>query len=730
MKSEFPKIRDLVFVGGGHTHALVLLFWSRRPVEGVRLTLINPDPVAYYSGMLPGFIAGHYAMEDLEIDLVRLAKRAGARLVIDAAAGIDRKAKLVRFSERADIAYDILSLDTGVTSSLPGLPGYGDCAQPAKPLGKLALSWDAFVSDAAEGRKDARAVVIGGGVAGMEIALAAAWRLKSEGAKSPEMTLIESRRAVLRDSTRRTRTALLERAGELGVDVRTGVRPAGVRNDGVLLEGGEFVRSSFTIGAAGGRPAPWLEDIGLETTDGFLNVDRHLRCPRDTSIFAAGDCCHMLQSPRPKAGVFAVRQAPVLWNNIRSAVAGGRLKAFLPQRDYLKLVSAGSKFAVAEKFGLSVSGRRVWALKDRIDRRFMNKFAVRRAPEAKRRPPPSSALGLAEYVEGELALCGGCGAKLGQSALRRALANLPPPLRSDVLSAVGDDAAVLRLNDGVQALSIDHLRAFVDDPWLHSRIAAVHALGDIWAMGAHPQSALASIILPRMPEGMQAHLLREILHAASGVFAAEGADLVGGHTSQGPELSIGFSVTGLSRSGFVGKSGAGAGDRLMLTKPIGSGTILAAAMSGSASAREFASALATMQKPSGRASRILSQFATAMTDTTGFGLAGHLMEVLDASAVAARVDLDSVPTCEGAMSLSDSGIRSSLWESNFAISARMKLSGRKKESLLFDPQTAGGLLAAVPAEKSETVLNRLLEIGEDVAVIGEIVAGPPRIFVD
>ena len=730
MNFDLPKIRDLVLVGGGHTHVLVLRRWALNPVEGVRLTLVNPDPVAHYSGMLPGFIAGHYLATDLEIDLVRLAKRAGARFVIDAAIGIDRASKLILFSERAEIAYDTVSLDTGVASSLPGVPGYGEWAQPAKPLGKLAAAWSSFVSEAASGRKRAEVAVIGGGVAGVEIALATAWRLQSVGADSPVVTLLEEGNSVLRETSRRARSALLLRARGLGGRIKTGSKPVKIGREGVFLDSGEFVPASFTIGAAGGRPAWWLDEMGLDTTDGFLNVDRHLRCPLDSAIFAVGDCAHMLHAPRPKAGVFAVRQAPALWNNLRSSVAGGRLKEFAPQRDYLKLISAGSKFAVAEKFGMAASGRRIWQLKDWIDKRFMSKFAPVAMPARTRKLPQPSARGLAEFLEGEKVLCGGCGAKLGSSALRQALEGLPPAMRSDVLSNIGDDAAILRHVDGVQVIAVDHLRAVADDPWLHARIAAVHALGDIWAMGARPQSALASIILPRMAEKMQAQTLREILHAAAAVFAAEGADIVGGHTSQGPELSVGFAVTGLSGRAVVSKRGARPGDALILTKPIGTGTILAAAMTASAPARAFAAALKTMQRPSGEASKVLSPIATSMTDSTGFGLAGHLMEILDASSVSARLDLDAVPLCEGATKLSDAGIRSILWESNFAVANRMELSGRSKESLLFDPQTAGGLLATVPTKESGQALRRLLEIGENAAMIGNIVAGSPKISVD
>merc|ERR1712173_536102 len=169
-----------------------------------------------------------------------------------------------------------------------------------------------------------------------------------------------------------------------------------------------------------------------------------------------------------------------------------------------------------------------------------------------------------------------------------------------------------------------------------ARIAAVHALGDIWAMGATPQAALSSIILPRMSPELQARTLREIAVAAQEVMAGAGAQIVGGHTTMGAELTIGFTVTGTRDARPIGLGGAQPGDLLMLTRPIGSGVILAGHMAGTAPGRVVAEALGVMATPQAREAEILSK-AHAMTDVTGFGLAGHVQAICRASGLAAEL---------------------------------------------------------------------------------------------
>ncbi|KAB2877454.1 MAG: bifunctional NADH dehydrogenase FAD-containing subunit/selenide, water dikinase SelD, partial [Albidovulum sp.] len=188
MQGQIPLTRDLVLIGGGHTHALVLRMWGMRPLPGVRLTLISPEPAAAYSGMLPGHVAGHYPREALQIDLVRLARHAGARLILGRAEGIDRAAGRIRVQGRPAVAYDVASIDIGITSDMPALTGFAANAVPAKPLDAFADAWEAFAGRAARGEAAPRVAVIGGGVAGVELALAAHHRL----GPGAEVTVIEA----------------------------------------------------------------------------------------------------------------------------------------------------------------------------------------------------------------------------------------------------------------------------------------------------------------------------------------------------------------------------------------------------------------------------------------------------------------------------------------------------------------------------------------------------------
>ena len=368
------ETRDLVLIGGGHTHALVLRAWGGTPVPGVRLTLINPGPTAPYSGMLPGLIAGHYRRDALEIDLVPLARHAGARLVIGRATGIDRDARLIHVPGEPPIRYDLASLDIGITSDLPDLTGFAEHAVPAKPLGPFAERWALFVAEAQAGRASASVAVIGAGVAGVELALAARHRLASAGL-APEVTLIDAAEDILRDVRPGARTALLNQIARQGIGLRKGVMIARIDAAGPVLAGGETIPAGLVIGAAGSTPQGWLAATGLDLTDGFVTVDAHLRSVTDPRIFAVGDCAHLSHAPRPKAGVYAVREAPVLRANLVAALTGGRLRRYRPQRDYLKLISMGERRAAADRFDLRIEGRWVWRWKDHIDRKFMRQFS-------------------------------------------------------------------------------------------------------------------------------------------------------------------------------------------------------------------------------------------------------------------------------------------------------------------------------------------------------------------
>ena len=275
--------------------------------------------------------------------------------------------------------------------------------------------------------------------------------------------------------------------------------------------------------------------------------------------------------------------------------------------------------------------------------------------------------------------------------------------------------------------TVDYFRAFIDDPYTLGKIAANHALGDIYAMGGAAQSAMAIATIPVGPEAKVEADLAAMMTGANEILRAAGCALVGGHTSEGAELALGFAVTGVvARDGVLRKSGARPGDLLILTKPIGTGTVLAADMRGKAKARWLMAAIAQMIQSSGPAAAILGQYDVhAATDVTGFGILGHLVEMVRASHVDATLALDNIPLLEGARETITSGILSSLHEQNsvsgFAIREPNEARGHPLYPLLFDPQTAGGLLASVPAAAADACLADLRNAGyAHAAVVGSI----------
>ena len=726
MQIQIPLTRDLVLIGGGHAHALVLRMWGMRPLPGTRLTLINPGPTAPYSGMLPGHIAGHYSREALDIDLVKLARFAGARLILGEATGIDPDTRIVTVTTRdgtRQIAYDLASIDVGIHAEMPDIEGFSEHGTGAKPLDSYAASWRDFLARAKARETAPEVAVIGGGVAGAELSLAMAHALRRDVGDAARVTVIEAGDRITGKTAGATRH--LEAAmAQLGVTTELNAEVTRLTAEGVELADGRTIPARFTVGAAGAFAHPWLAASPLPLTrDGFVKVDAYLRVQGRRDLFAVGDCAHLSHAPRPKAGVFAVRSGPVLYHNLRAALVGDPAKTYRPQGDYLKLVSLGGQQAIAEKYGLSFAAPWVWRWKDRIDRKFMDKFQ-----SLPKMPAPALPALITQGVREELGgkpLCGGCGSKLGPAALSGVLSSLPAPTRADVLSGPGDDAGVLEVGETRQVLTTDHLRAFTEDPAQMARIAAVHALGDIWAMGARPQSAMVQVTLPRMSAPLQSRTLTEIMQAAGEVIRAAGAEVVGGHSSMGAELTLGFSLTGLVDKPIT-KGGARAGDALVLTRPIGAGTVLAAEMQGAAAGADVARLLTTLARPQGDAAEVLRD-AHAMTDVTGFGLAGHLLEICRASDLAAELSLEAVPLYPGALALAEAGHRSTLYPANRDAAPVAGANG-PRAALLHDPQTAGGLLAAVSPDQAEALVAALRLLGHEAAVIGRMVDGPPNLI--
>jgi selenide,water dikinase len=742
-----PIARDIVLVGGGHSHVGVLRRFAMKPEPGVRLTVICTDVHTPYSGMLPGYIAGHYSFDEVHIDLARLAAFAGARLYHDEVLGIDRAAHRVLCRQHPPVHYDRLSLNTGSTPALHGVPGASEHAVAVKPITGFNARWLALLSRVRQHRQGTlRVAVVGAGAGGVELTLAMQYRLRRElqaAGCSPDLLAFELLSAspqILPTHNPRVRRIFEQVLAARGVRVHLGAQVQRVEPGRLLCASGEEVAADEIVWVTQAAGAPWLPDTGLALDQsGFVRVNDTLQSVTDPHIFAAGDVAALPGGGREKAGVFAVRQGGPLADNLRLSLQGQPLRSYRAQSRWLALISTGDAYAVASRGALGFSGAWVWRWKDWIDRRFMRRF-TELTPMAPAPPPAAAAATQLALREEEslqaisaLAMrCGGCGAKVGAGVLSRALGRLQVLQRDDVLVGLNDpdDAAVLRVPPGrVLVHSVDFFRAFIDDPFVFGQIAANHALGDLFAMGAEPQSATAIVTVPPGLDAQVEELLFQLMSGAIEVLNAAGCALVGGHTGEGQELALGFAVNGLvdaSLAGLTRKGGMRAGDVLILTKALGTGTLFAAHARLAARGRWIDGALQSMRRSNRQAADCLRSFgATACTDVTGFGLLGHLVEMTRPSGEDARIRLSALPLLEGAREMVAAGIMSSLQPANVRLRRALRnaqdFAADPRHALLFDPQTAGGLLASVPAARAQACLEALHRQGDlAAAIIGEV----------
>jgi selenide, water dikinase len=361
-------LKRLLLLGGGHTHVAVLKSHGEAPMADTRVTLVSARRHTPYSGMLPGLIAGHYDYRQCHIDLERLAGYARAAFVEMAAVALDPEKRLLFLADGRHVAYDILSIDIGSTPPTFGIAGVPEHVIPAKPIETLLAGWDGLRARAA-GLK--RLALVGGGAAGVELVLAMQYRLRQNGA-APEFDLITDTPFVLASHNVKARRMLQCILEGRGVRVHAGRKVAAVEPGRVALEGGASIDADAIFWVTGAAPAAWLRKSGLQAdAAGFIAVTASLQSESHADVFAAGDCASVAGQPRPKSGVFAVRQGVPLCRNLRRTLAGQALEPYVSPPHALALISAGGKYAVATRNAWALQGAWLWLWKDWIDRRFI-----------------------------------------------------------------------------------------------------------------------------------------------------------------------------------------------------------------------------------------------------------------------------------------------------------------------------------------------------------------------
>ena len=723
---------DLVLLGGGHAQVAVLKSFAMRPLPGLRITVVTDVLLTPYSGMLPAFVEGLWRHSDMHIDLVKLAERAGARLIHARCIGLNPEKKQLFFKNRPAIGYDVLSINSGAAPALSEISGADAHGIPVKPISgfveKLHLA----------GNPKGAVALVGGGAASVELGLALRSYFQNTYNTQPEMHIISRSDRLLPQFPKRAHTLSQNALNAADITTYLGVSAEKFDEDTIYLSDGRQIAADLKFLVTPAKPPDWLKQTGLSLDKhGYISVNNSLQTDDYPDIFASGDVASIKGYAREKAGVFAVRSGPYLVHNLRAFITGKALRRHIPQKRYLALLGLADGTAIAVRGGLVFRSRFYFWLKQWIDKRFIEKFT--NLPEMPVAYAERLKLAETQTDKADPAFdtmrCLGCGAKTGPDSLRLALSKA-----CETAKSLGADSAFLpdinSLSDSASfqlptkdpqleiVQSIDSLSQMVSDPYIFGRIAALHALSDIFVAGGKPVTALAQIQLSFARQDIQQDALISMLTGALMELSHARVKLVGGHTSEGHDTTCGFSILGVksANTSLLNTDSC----HLIITKPIGIGMSLAAQMRGEIGGESYNLVIQTMLQSNQTAAEILRAYDGAqMTDVTGFGLARHSATLLSQTAFpGAEIWLDAIPTLPDVKQLIDKQIFSSLHGLN-AKNLPLEMPNRGNQyQILFDPQTAGGVLAFVPAVQSSACLKALNDAGyQKAAIIGKTIEG-------
>jgi pyridine nucleotide-disulfide oxidoreductase family protein len=363
----------VLLVGAGHAHVEVLRQAAARSERDSRLTLLVDRSPAHYSGMLPGFVAGHYSVSDLAIDVVALAQRAGAEVVLERARRVDAAGRRVLTDSGREVAFDFASLDVGSGVLGADLPGVAAFALPVRPIERLIAGVAALVAQARADAAPFRLLVVGAGAGGVELAFCFEARLRRERSGPVTVTLLDRGESILPGAPRALVSRVLRAARRRGIELRLAASVEALERGAARLARGETLAANAVVWSPGPAAHPFLRESELPVdAGGFVRVRPTLQVEGCDRLFAVGDCASL--EGMKKAGVYAVRGGPILAENLRRVQAGLELRVYRPQRDFLSLLNLGDRTAIGVKRGFAFEGRSVMRLKDWIDRRFMEKY--------------------------------------------------------------------------------------------------------------------------------------------------------------------------------------------------------------------------------------------------------------------------------------------------------------------------------------------------------------------
>ena len=373
-------MKQLVLLGGGHAHLAVLADLAARPLAGWQVTLVTPYRRQIYSGMLPGWVAGHYTLDQCAIALDALAARAGVRLRTTACTGLDLTGQTVVCADGTQLPFDRLSIDTGPVAATQQLPGATEHALSVRPIEGFAAAWPALAARMAAQPGGFDLAVLGTGAGGVELALAMHHHAQAAGWPPLRLTLVGSDAEPLAGFADGVRQRVAQQLRSRGIAWRGGQRASAVESGRLLFDQGAPLPFDACLLATGAAAPAWPRAAGLATdAQGFIRVTRSLQSTSHPQVLAAGDVAAYADA-RPKSGVFAVRAGPVLARNLRALCEGHAPEDWSPQARALYLLALGGQRATAVRGPWSWTGDWVWRWKNRIDQGFVARYGTDAGP--------------------------------------------------------------------------------------------------------------------------------------------------------------------------------------------------------------------------------------------------------------------------------------------------------------------------------------------------------------
>ncbi len=699
--------KDLVLLGAGHSNIEVLNQLGKKAIKGVRVTIINNRYEATYSGMIPSYIEGNYDWKDINIDLPQLCSNYNHRLIISTINKIDIIEKKIIFKDRCPLEYDVLSINLGIKSDDKKIIGASKFALKLKPISNIKQNIEKILEFNLKNPNN-DIVLIGAGAAGVEVSLSLSSLFKKKNIMN-KIILISKNSDILKNYTSLGAKTIKKELLKEKIKVYYNSEVTKITKNYLILNNKKKINCKWPILSTSSSPLELLDKSNLpRSANGDILTNNFLLVKGTENVFASGDIAQIAEEKIPKAGVYAVKQGNILYKNIKRLFLKKKLIKYYPQKNYLSLIGLPNKKAVAIKSFIFFKSSLFWYLKRYIDKKFVQKYSYNNKYIGKINNS-------VEPYKNKMQ-CKGCGNKIPQLVLDKVF-------KENISKGSLDADKVFKTKNLYHTTDI--ISSIVSDPYKLGIISANHSLNDIMASLAEPLSAQMIVSMPPALNKINARDLEQIHNGSKKIMKMLRCKISGGHTysSNDDQIYLGFSIIGRKKNNHKNNISKG---NVYITGKIGSSLVFAGVNNKVVNGIRIKEVIDSMTSSNFDLFKILyKNNVKIVTDISGFGLAIHAYNLIlrFPKLKGMKIYIDKIPLYRGAEIALSKNIQSSLASSNKEyIKKKLKIEcNKKKIDLIFDPQTAGGMLFILD-KNNEKILNELNDANIKYTLIGKTIS--------